>query len=124
MRSLRCHEQLTTCTMDVEEKQKLMAEAHSLFGPALKKKVNESVLVSSSSNSVVSFSESAHYLDENDLRERFKDRPDVFEHVKKNATTIQCPTRGCSMYEVLGVGMRQQGRRGSPAIMIIIVVII
>ena len=51
-----------------------------------------------SRTNVEKWAASENFMDEDDLREKYKSKPEILANVLKNATQFRCPIRGCTMF--------------------------
>lgn len=74
-----------------------LENAH-LRGPELLKKVEEVVTDWKTSTTRFQFEADGEYMDEIDIWEKYKSKPDILENVLKNARRFFCPIKKVTMY--------------------------
>ena len=84
--------------MSKQSRVGLMQMAADLYGEDLEKKLTEVVVQSRISKAVTTFDNDNEFLDDADLSEKYKNKPDMLSNIKQNGFTITCPVK--KMYAV------------------------
>eukprot|EP00927_Polykrikos_kofoidii_P080363 TRINITY_DN77223_c0_g1_i1.p1 TRINITY_DN77223_c0_g1~~TRINITY_DN77223_c0_g1_i1.p1 ORF type:complete len:405 (+),score=93.72 TRINITY_DN77223_c0_g1_i1:61-1275(+) len=82
------------------DRESFFKGAHFLVGSQLAAYTSKAVQKVKGSKIVHSFSKKSEWMDEEEIREKFKHRPIMVESILANAETIQCPIRNVDMFEV------------------------
>ena len=83
------------------DKTKVFQQNREILGPGLKAALTQTIEHTFRQKRETSFAADGDWLDEDDVKEMFKNKPEQFKHVLANAKTMTCPVRGITLYEVL-----------------------
>ena len=81
-----------------EDKSEFFKKHTRSFGPALRTALEQSHSESVSRCSIERLAEEGNWLDEEDLRERYKSKPEQLRNMLASARQITHPTRKCTLY--------------------------
>ena len=82
-----------------KDKNAFYLECREKAGTELQFRMQETIHDSSSKKSVVNFGSSGIFIDEEDLNEKYKRKPEQLASIKANTRTMQCPVRKVKLYE-------------------------
>ena len=83
-----------------DERKAFMKEAQGLMGDDLETLVEQTINKKRTSEKAWSMSAECDWLDEKDLKDRFKSRPDKVEKIMERGRQMECPLMGCTMYGI------------------------
>jgi len=83
------------------DKAEFLAQHHDTMGMHLKLAISQTIEHHQHLSQKQVFSGNSEWLDEADVMERFKNKPDQAEHLLKHAKSFVCESRGCKLYEVI-----------------------
>ena len=83
--------------LDKESRVEFYRKAVGLFQADLRKCINECVIQTRQRSSTVMLDSSSEWLDEEDVRTKFKGKPAQIEHLLNNAKTWNDPSRGVKL---------------------------
>ncbi len=81
------------------DKAAFYAKANRLVGDALDKLLTETLEEHVSQSNEITFTGTGNFLDEDDIRTMYKDKPERLEAIRKHATRFVCPTTGTEFIE-------------------------
>ena len=81
------------------EKKEFYKKYQEQAGPDLLTRLQETVTESKKTSSAVSFEGTGDFLDEIDLEEKYKNKPDQLAAIKANTRTYFCPVRQVQLFE-------------------------
>ena len=95
------HGALAQSWEEVSDKKKntFYCECQEKAGTELQLRTQEAIHDSSIKKSVVNFGSSGIFIDEEDLKEKYKRKPEQLASIKANTRTMQCPVRKVKLYE-------------------------
>ena len=82
-----------------KEKNAFYCECREKAGTELQFRMQETIHDSSSKKSIVNFGSSGIFIDEDDLNEKYKRKPEQLASIKANTRTMTCPVRKVKLYE-------------------------
>ena len=85
--------------IDAERKQEFLRANHELMGADLKAAIEQMCEYSETSTMAYSASGTGTWLDEADLRTKYKGKPGVAETIMRNTKSFVCPISGQVLYE-------------------------
>ena len=85
--------------VDKEKRKTFMKECSSLMGDELSKQISCVITESKVFKQMTEFTGAGGFLDEDDLKEVFKNKPDQLRNVQLNAPQITCPIRKVTLYQ-------------------------
>ena len=92
-------EWIDTGRMTPEERKDFYVSARKFVGPAqLKASMLSKIEEIKTRTNTQKWAASENFMDEDDLREKYKSKPEILANVLKNATQFRCPIRGCTMF--------------------------
>lgn len=83
-----------------EARAKFYADNANTFGDDLALTLEETVAEAKTSVDTHAFNSDANFIDEIDLKEKYRDKPAVLEAVMRNAQKMYCPIREITLYAV------------------------
>eukprot|EP00959_Pyramimonas_sp_CCMP1952_P397597 8331399-Pyramimonas_sp.AAC.2 len=87
-------------TLTADERTNMMREAQGQMGPNLYKVMSEMIRVSNIRRENSKMTTSGPFEDPADVEERFKNKPEQWENIKKFAQKLYCPVRGIHLIQV------------------------
>ena len=85
--------------MTPDERKAFITEAKELMGDDLEMLVKQTINKRKTTEKEWSLSAECDWIDETDLREKFRSRPDKIEKIM-NGRTMHCPLMDCTMYGI------------------------
>jgi len=76
-----------------------LKDAVHLFKEGLVKELTEAIEISQTTKSTMKFASTGRFMDEEDLKEKYKNKPDQLEQIFDNARTMTHPDRKVTMWE-------------------------
>jgi hypothetical protein len=76
-----------------------LKDAVHLFKEGLVKELTEAIEISQTTKSTIKFASAGRFMDEEDLKEKYKNKPDQLEQIFDNARTMTHPDRKVTMWE-------------------------
>ena len=92
-------EWIDTGRMTPEERKDFYVSARKFVGPAqLKASMLSKIEEVKTRTNHQKWAANENFMDEHDLREKYRSKPEILANVMKNATQFRCPIRGCTMF--------------------------
>jgi hypothetical protein len=87
--------------MSKADKELFFREHHGTMGPDLAMAINQQIKHCYSQSSQQQFGTSSSWLDEDDVKEKYKGKDSQIQAILKNAKSMDCPIRQVRLYEVI-----------------------
>ena len=104
-RALECKKKLDRGSIEAydkmtkEKKAEFIELAKDHMGKELKAKLQIFISKEVEMQQSIRFSAAGRFLDSPDLAEKYKNKPKQLERIRANTRKVDCPTRGCTLYE-------------------------
>ena len=85
-------------TADSESRVKMMRECADVYGDALAMKFTENTTESRADAFSSEFNDLGKFMDEDDLTEKYKNKPEQLKNIFANATTTHCAVRNVTLW--------------------------
>lgn len=89
------------CALPKDKKVSFFQAAHAYAGEQLKAEITQTVERFFRQSQSTAFEGNGVWVDEDDLNDRFKNKPDQLKSIKERANTMDDPVRGVKLYEVI-----------------------
>jgi hypothetical protein len=86
--------------LGMKDKQEMYKKGRDLAGKALHTLIVETITVHRTISSITLWEANDSFMDEDDLKVAFKDKPEQMRHIMENATQKFCNKRGVTLYGV------------------------
>ena len=98
-RIYRCKESRTNLgNLDKASRSTFMQDSTELFGNDLNMKLRENFTEQHVESDTTDFNNNGHFMDEDDMTEKYKNKPQQLESIWLNAARIYCPVRNIQLY--------------------------
>jgi len=93
-------EWMDTGRMTADERRDFYVSARDYIGPrSLKAAMESKIEEIKTRTNKQAWSANSTFLDEVDIRDKYKNKPDIIESILKKAEQFHCPIKGCVLYE-------------------------